>query len=170
MQTYKHLLSTCEYSFVGYLLIMQGDLLCNILLFVAHSLSSVVHASHLKSPDNIGQTADVCLALWVSRLLWMKPVLFPLLWKWQVNDWIQYCEHYNYNYAQPTYPASLGCQWRCRGVSRAEHAILICVINSPFLPLFVLLTIHAVSLLSAPQQPQKGSRRHPPLTLLWPGC
>lgn len=59
---------------------MQGDLLCNILLFVAHSLSSFVHASHLKSPDNVGQTADVSPALWVSRLLWMKPVLFPLLW------------------------------------------------------------------------------------------
>lgn len=59
MQTYKHLLSTCEYSFVVYVLIMQGDLLCNILLFVAHSLSSVAHASHLKSPDNIGQTGSV---------------------------------------------------------------------------------------------------------------
>lgn len=54
-----------------------------------------------------------------------------------MNDWIQYCEHYNYNYAQPTtHPASLGCRWRCRVVSRDEHVILIfpCLFFSPSTP------------------------------------
>lgn len=52
-----------------------------------------------------------------------------------MNDWIQYCEHYNYNYAQPTtHPASLGCRWRCRGSAGLSMQYWSVWLTLPFFP------------------------------------
>ena len=68
-----------------------------------------------------------------------------------------------------THPAPLQCQWRCGGVSTAGGKILICVINSPFLPYFAPPPTHkSQQLFAVPQLPTQLRRR--PLTFLWPCC
>lgn len=117
-------------------------------------------------------TAAVALALWMI----LNEALAEGNDKWMTESNIAsvtvavsiselWCVHAARNISwSPGVPAEVWRGQRSRGV------ILICVINTSFLPYFVLYssTNHGNSLLFAPQLPAQLHR--PPLTLLWPCC